>query len=70
MIHRMLPIRITLTAWATLITACAPVLAQIPDKPGPPPPAGNPVVAYAIAAVLIAAVCVGAMKSSKRTHLD
>ncbi len=70
MISRMYRASWTLAAWTALVAMAADVMAQIPDKPGPPPSAGNPIVAYVIAGILIAGVCVGAMKSSKRTHLD
>lgn len=55
-----------------LIALCvhAPALAALPDKPQSINNADKPYVAYAVAFVLIAGVCVAVFKSSKRTHLD
>ena len=55
----------------TLAATAGPLLAQAAAeaKPGPPPPA-NPLVGYFIALLLVGVVCVGAMKSAKRSHQD
>ena len=49
--------------------AASPLLAQIPDKPGPPPEGGS-VLTYVIMLALVGVVCMGALKSSKRGHQD
>jgi len=46
-----------------------PVLADIPSKPGPPPE-NRSLLPYAIAIILTACVCIGAMKGAKRSHQD
>ena len=45
---------------------------KIPDKPGPPKRPSAMIVygSYIAAGVLVAAACIGAFKSSKRTHQD
>lgn len=58
-----------IVALAVLVLTAAPVLAQVPDKPGPPPQS-NPWPAWIIAIVCLAGVCVAAFKSAKRTHQD
>lgn len=69
MIQRMSKLNPMIVGLATLLIAAAPLLAQVPAKPGPPPQA-NPWPAWIIAIVCIAGVCVAAFKSAKRTHQD
>jgi hypothetical protein len=69
MMHRMSHLRASLFACAALLLTAAPALAQIPAKPGQPPQA-NPWFGWLMAIVCLAAACIGAFKSSKRTHQD
>jgi len=51
---------------------CGPLLAQVPEKPGPPPPKVGMARYYPLIFTLIvlAGVAISAFKSSKRTHQD
>ncbi len=52
-----------------VLATASQALAALPPEPKDSTP-DKPYVAYGIAAILIAAVCVATFKSSKRTHLD
>jgi hypothetical protein len=62
-----------LTFAATMLTALfvstTQALAALPPKPSDPQP-DKAYMAYLVAFVLLAAVCVGTFKSSRRSHLD
>ena len=56
----------TCAAWAG---PGSPLWAQVPEKPGPPPP-DTSFWPYAVALVLIFGVGYGVLKSAKRGHQD
>jgi len=54
----------------TVLCLHGTALAALPEKPGSINNAPKPYVAYVVAFVLIAGVCVAVFKGAKRTHLD
>ena len=52
-----------------VIGFAAPLIAQVPNAPGPPPET-NPWPAYMIGAAITTLIFLAAWKGSKRTHQD
>lgn len=59
----------TVVAALGVTLTAAPVWAQIPSTPGPPPEQ-SPLISWIIALILTAIVLTAAMKSAKRGHQD
>ncbi len=57
------------TGLVCMLSTAQSVVAQVPDRPGPPPQS-TPLGAYIAAFVLFGLVSFAAWKSSKRTHQD
>jgi len=70
MIGSMKTCRNLLRVAALVLVPAATALAQnMPEKPGPPP-TGKWLMAYLFMAIGFGALCMGAFKSSGRTHQD